>query len=101
MIGALISMKLLGGKTWLQSLIFWGVILVIGFALGTGAVALGLMTTLLSILIFILLAHYWYKLPWLRSIIVWVVAFVIDFAIMLVLVTLFVFSFGWGGIPVF
>lgn len=99
MIGALISMKFLGGKKWIQALIFWAVILVIGFALGAGAVALGILTTLLSIGIFIMLAHYWYKLPWLRSIVVWAVAFAIDFAIMFILVTILAFSIGFGGIP--
>jgi len=100
MIGALISMKFLGGKTWRQSLIFWAVILIIGFALGAGAVVLGLLVTLISIAVFIGLAHYWYHLPWMRSIIVWAVAFVLDWVIVFVLVLMLGLSFlTWGGIP--
>jgi len=100
MIGAIISMKFLGKKKWIQAIIFWAVILIIGFAIGSGAVQLGIFATLLGIGIFILLAHYWYHLPWLLSIAVWFVAFIIDMIIVYILVLLLIpISYnGLGGI---
>lgn len=88
MIGSLISMKFAGGKTWMQALVFWVVILVIGFALST-QYYLGILITLASIGIFIALAHYWYKLSWVKSIIVWFVAFVIDIVIVYLICLVF------------
>lgn len=88
MIGAFLSMKFIGGKTWLQALLFWIVILVIGFALSTQHY-LGILITLASIGIFILLAHYWYSLSWVKSIVVWFVAFIIDIVIVYLIVLVF------------
>jgi len=88
MIGSLISMKFVGGKTWIQAVVFWVVILVIGFALST-QYYLGILITLASIGIFITLAHYWYGLKWTRSVVVWFVAFIIDLVIVYVIVLVF------------
>lgn len=90
-------MRFLGKKTWVQSLIFWAVILVIGFALGLAN--LGILATVCSVGAFILLAHYWYHLNWLWSIVVWAVAWVIDMIIVYIFViTLFSMSLP-GGLP--
>jgi len=87
-IGAFVSMKFAGGKPWMQALVFWVVILIIGFALSTQNY-LGILITLASIGIFIVLAHLWYKLSWIKSIIVWFAAFVIDIIIVYVIVLVF------------
>jgi len=81
-------MRLIGGKPWMQALVFWVVILIIGFALST-QYYLGILITLASIGIFIALAHFWYKLSWIKSIIVWFAAFVIDIIIVYVIVLVF------------
>jgi len=73
-------MRFLGKQSWTRSLIFWAVVLVLGF--GIGMLLLGIFGSLLSIIVFLVLAHYWYKLPWLKAVVVWAVAFVIDMVIM-------------------
>jgi hypothetical protein len=85
MIGALLSMKFLGKKPWIQALGFWIIILIINMALAIGASKIGIMITLLSILVFILVAHYGFKLTWILSIVVWFVAFIIDIIIVYIL----------------
>ena len=82
-------MRLIGGKPWMQALVFWVVILIIGFALTTTASYLGILITVFSVAIFILLAHYWYKLSWVKSIVVWAVAFFLDFVIIYLLFMMF------------
>ena len=97
MIGAIISMKFLGGKTWLQSLIFWAAVLIIGFAIA--AANIGILATVCSVLIFILLAHFWYHLSWIWSIVVWAIAWVIDVIIVFIFVILLLSASLPSGIP--
>ena len=104
MIGSLLSMKLIGHKTWVQSFIFWAVLLAIGVVV-LSAISVALQVAYLSIIlsagVFLLLAHYWYKLPWRTAIIVYVVGLFIDiiiiFTILFILGIDLSFLVGLGG----
>ena len=89
MIGALLSMRLVGKKPWLQSLGFWIIILILSMALSIVSVKLWVMVTLLSILVFVLVAHYGFKLAWVHSVVVWFVSFIIDLIIIYVLLLVY------------
>jgi hypothetical protein len=95
MIGALLAMKFIGNKKWIPALIFWAVIMVIGYLgmplVGT-LIPIAFVTLILSAMAFILIAHYWYQLPWMLSFITYIVAFAIDLAIMFVIFI----ALGWN-----
>jgi len=106
MIGALISMHYIGKKRWYKpleqsALLFWAAMLIIGITIGYLMinVQIAYLATALGVIIFIALAHYWYKLNWIFSIATWAVAFVIDWFIMYIIIMLFGSSIIWimGG----
>ena len=90
MIGTLLSVKFIGKRSWMQSIIFWAVALVAGI-IATSAVTFILPTfalagTVVGIAIVLILLHYWYNFPWNKAIVIWVVAFVIDIIIAAILI---------------
>lgn len=101
MLGSLFSMKLIGKKTWMQSIAFWVVILVIGFLLGIvfSSVHIAYLLTVIGCITYVMIAHYWYKLRWIQSIASWGFALIIDWAILYIVLYFFDFSFTWimGG----
>jgi hypothetical protein len=101
MIGSLLSMKLIGHKTWKEAIIFWIVVLIIGFLMGfaLSSVHIQYLLTGLGFLVFVFLAHYWYQLRWVHSIATWAIALIFDWLIMFIIFYLFHFSFSWilGG----
>jgi len=92
MIGSLLSIWLVGKRPFLQALIFWFIYLfvmfIISFLLTTSGTILGMFSLLISIGIFVALAHYWYKFPWLISLKLWVIAFAIDLLISFIIIVL-------------
>lgn len=90
-------MHFLGKKTWVQSLIFWAVILIIG--VGLSMANIGILASLAGILVFILLAHYWYHLSWIWSVVVWAVAWVIDMIIIYIIVIMLLSTTLPSGLP--
>ena len=101
MIGSLLSMKLIGKKTWKESFVFWVLVLSIGLLMSFAMASIHIqyLLTGLGFLVFILLAHFPFQVPWIRSIAAWAIALVIDWVIFFVVFYLFHFSFSWimGG----
>jgi hypothetical protein len=101
MIGSLVSMKLIGHKTWKESFVFWVVVLSIGLLMGfvLSPFHIAYLLTGLGFLVFIFIAHFLFQLRWIHSIATWGVALIIDWAIIYVVFYLFHFSFSWimGG----
>ena len=90
MIGALLSLKWFGKKSWVQSLIFWVAYLIVlaivssllyMYVSPTGSI-LGLVV---GFAVFMALAHYWYKYQWVASFKLFAFAFVIDMVIAVIL----------------
>ena len=95
MIGAIISMKFIGRKPWLISILFWFVYLILMSAIvfgTTGLLPIPFLSLALSILVFCALAHYWLKFPWIMALKLFAVAFLIDLLIMAIII--FAFA-GW------
>ena len=86
MIGSLLAMKFIGRKSWLISLYFWACVLFAGIIIGMIVPLFGI---ILAIAAFLLIAHYWFKLPWIQAITVWVVAIIIDIIIIFMIVLAF------------
>ena len=89
MIGSFIAAYFVGKKPVAQSLIFWGVLLVIGwvlaaYALGEGTI-MGLITNfVIGFFIFVGLALIYLKVDFKTSIVMYIVALVINIAIGLI-----------------
>ena len=89
MIGAILSMKYIGKKSWIQSVIFWVGYIIIAMIANTMLSSSGMYIGLLvSVAAFVLLAHYWYKFNWEMSFKLFVVAFIIDIIIVMIIVAL-------------
>ena len=81
MIGALLSIKYLGKKSWSQSLIFW-IVYLVATIIATSIISLGI---IISAAVFILLAHYWYKFTPFDSLKLFAIAFIIDIILLFIL----------------
>ena len=91
-------MKWIGKKGWIPSGIFWIAYILIG------AIVAGLFTTMLpeffyagaiaQILVFMGLAHYWYKFKWEQAFKLLIVAWIIDIIIVIVIVGIILAFFG-------
>jgi hypothetical protein len=79
MIGAILSMKYVGKKPWIASIIFWVgyIIAAVAGAIFTTA-NIPVLSLIISVGVFLALAHYWYKFSWEMSFKLFVVAFIID-----------------------
>lgn len=98
MIGAILSMKYVGKKAWIPSIIFWLVYFIAMAIVGAVLTAIVPTWTMISIAIsaavFIALAHYWYKIALFESLKIFAVAVVLDLIIMLVIVAALVAYIG-------
>lgn len=92
MIGALLSMKFVGKKSWKDSAIFWIVYIVVGAVIAnilyTAIPQLATVSLAISAAIFIGLAHKWYHIDLWSSVKLFAVAFVIDIVIAFILIAI-------------
>lgn len=97
MIGAIISMRYIGKKTWMKSIMFWLVYLVVMVILSVAVPFLMVLGILIGAIVFIALAHYWkeYALSFWNALKVYAVALVIDLVIMAVVFSALLAYMPW------
>lgn len=92
-------MKYVGKKSWLDSAKFWLIYFVatlfLAYVIGRAIPTVPYVGLIVSILIFVLLAHYWYKFKWSKSLALFAVAFVIDLIIMGVILFILIMLIGF------
>ena len=96
MIGAIISLRYVGKKPWIASIIFW-VGYIIAAAVAGAIVAFAnipVLSLVISVGVFLALAHYWYKFSWEMSFKLFVVAFIIDLILMAVIIAVIITAIG-------
>jgi len=96
MIGSIIALKFIGKKTWVESLFFWLVYLGANALLGGIIInnypSSSIFLLLLSAVIFVSLAHHWFRFGWETAFKMFIVAIMIDLAISFVLIGTFSFE---------
>ena len=100
MIGALLSVKYAGKKSWSQSLVFW-IVYLIAATIATYLIPLGI---IVAAAVFLLLAHYWYKFTPFDSLKLFAIAFIIDVILVFILFMVLAISFSdwvYEGFQVF
>jgi len=88
MIGAILSLHYVGKKNWIQSIVFWITYIIAGAIITAIIPATGVLSLILAALIFMSIAHYWYKFNWQISFKLFAIAFFIDIILTLVLVAI-------------
>ena len=98
MIGTLVSVKFIGHKNWMQSIIFWAVALVVGIIATSLTSFLSFLVPAIGLIVGVAvvlgLLVYWYKFPLSKAIVIWAVALVIDIVIVLILAIILVAFVG-------
>lgn len=100
MIGSLISIWYFGKRPFLQAAMFWILYLILMFAIASAltVVPIPFISIIFSVLIFVLLAHYWLRFPIPISLKLWVISFVIDILMAIALAFTFLSTYIPGGL---
>lgn len=94
MIGSILSMKFVGHKSWKASIVFWIVYFVAMMLIGAATAGyIEYAGLVVSAIVFILLAKYWYKFNWFDSLKIFAVAFVIDIILIYLIVAVLGIAF--------